>query len=419
MPRTKTGTPPKLRHHTGSGQAVVTFKGKDFYLGLYGSKESEARYHEMVARWLTTGTPLPASPEPEAKADAVAGSADTAPTGCSIVELVERYREYAATYYRDSRERVNIDHAMAPVVRLFGRIAADAFTPKELDAVRVAMARGDHITPKSGRKGGRKPRDLALSTINARCNRIRRVFRWGVARGLVHPDTLARLQALEPLKPGRCDVRVTEPVKPVAKDLVDATVENLAEPLKTMVRLQQLCGMRSGELVIMRTGDIDRSGSTWVYTPSHHKTSYRGLARRIHIGPQGRALLEPLLRKDLNEYIFSPARAAEARYKRMRAKRVTPVQPSQKCRRKAKPKKKPGAHYTTQSYYRALVNAIRKHEVAHWTPHRLRHTVGTLLRKRFGLESSAAALGHATLAANQVYSERDEALAVAAMEAVG
>jgi site-specific recombinase XerD len=49
----------------------------------------------------------------------------------------------------------------------------------------------------------------------------------------------------------------------------------------------------------------------------------------------------------------------------------------------------------------------------------LRHTAGTLIRKKFGLEASQAVLGHAERSVTQVYSEVDLAAARNVMAEIG
>jgi hypothetical protein len=48
---------PKYRHHKRSGQAVVTLRGKDVYLGPYNSKASKLEYDRAIAEWLAAGRP--------------------------------------------------------------------------------------------------------------------------------------------------------------------------------------------------------------------------------------------------------------------------------------------------------------------------------------------------------------------------
>ncbi len=40
---------PAYRKHRGSGQAIVTLNGKDFYLGPHGSKVSKGEYDRLIA----------------------------------------------------------------------------------------------------------------------------------------------------------------------------------------------------------------------------------------------------------------------------------------------------------------------------------------------------------------------------------
>jgi integrase len=54
-----------------------------------------------------------------------------------------------------------------------------------------------------------------------------------------------------------------------------------------------------------------------------------------------------------------------------------------------------------------------------WSPNRLRHSAGTEIRKRFGLEAAQVVLGHASANVTQVYAERDLQKAVEIMREVG
>jgi site-specific recombinase XerC len=100
----------------------------------------------------------------------------------------------------------------------------------------------------------------------------------------------------------------------------------------------------------------------------------------------------------------------------MRAERKTPVQPSQICRKKPHPNKRPGARYTSRSYAAAIGDAAKKARVAHWHPNQLRHSYATRVRKEHGLEAAQVLLGHARADVTQIYAERnlDLALTVAA-----
>ena len=46
---------PKYRLHKASGQALVQINGKRVYLGKYGSEESQAQYHRLLAEFIVAG----------------------------------------------------------------------------------------------------------------------------------------------------------------------------------------------------------------------------------------------------------------------------------------------------------------------------------------------------------------------------
>lgn len=47
-----------------------------------------------------------------------------------------------------------------------------------------------------------------------------------------------------------------------------------------------------------------------------------------------------------------------------------------------------------------------------WSPNQLRHTVGTEIRAKYGLEAAQVLLGHSTADVTQIYAERNWKLAV-------
>ncbi len=119
----------------------------------------------------------------------------------------------------------------------------------------------------------------------------------------------------------------------------------------------------------------------------------------------------------------------------MRARRQTKVQPSQRNRRKAKPRRPPAAAYTKHSYRRAISRGIVKANrqiaetaeaagvkaelIPDWHPNQLRHTRATEVRKQYGLEAAQVVLGHSKANVTEVYAERDSALAVEVMKKIG
>jgi len=264
---------PKYRLHKSSGLGVVRLAGKDIYLGKHGTEESQAEYRRIIAEWL-------ASPIQAIHLNSPIGSA-------IINELVLAYLQFAKTYYikngRPSGEIPNLKDAVKPLVLMHGHVPVAEFSPMSLKAVREEMIKAN----------------LSRGVINGRVNRIRRVFKWGVENELVPPSVLHGLQAVSPLKYGRCQVRETSPVIPVPDELIDAVLRVAPLQIAAMIELQRLTGMRPGEVVLMRGCDLETTESIWVYTPMEHKTQHHGRDRVIHLGPQDQEILSPHLKTDM------------------------------------------------------------------------------------------------------------------------
>lgn len=303
----------------------------------------------------------------------------------NVQRLAAVFQEHAAAYYRKpsgrpTREAENVAAAMAHLVHVAGDDEAEAISPATLRAAREHMIDAG----------------LARTTINARVNRIRRVFKWAVAEQLVAAATLTGLQCLAPLKRGRS--RAVEPagVHPVDEATVDATCQELPDQVGAMVRLQLLTAMRVSELLIMRRCDLDQ-GETWTYRPPEHKTEHHGHARIIAIGPRARQILEPWLSLEREHPFLFPSMAQDV--------------PIWKNAR--------GKPWTPGNYRQAIVRAAARAGVPHWTPLQLRHTAATRLRRLAGLEAARAVLGHSRASTTEIYAELDQQQAIDAMQLLG
>jgi integrase len=408
---------PSYRLHRQSGQAVVTLtdavtgRRKDHLLGKYNTAASKEEYKRVVLEWEASNRRLPqAAPE----------------TDFTIAELIERYWHFSENYYRrpDGTPTNEVDalrYSLRPLNYVHGRHAAAEFTPANLKAVRDLMVTGyDH--PKYGPQPA-----LCRTEINKRVKHVRRMFKWAVAEGLVPSAVLWGLQALEPLKRGRCEARESKPVLPVARAVVEETLPVLPPVVADMVRVQLETGMRPGELVIMRAIDIDRGGPVWLYRPAAHKTQHHGHERTIPIGPKGQEIIRQHLKPSVEAFLFSPADSVAAFRARQRQERKSKVQPSQRDRRKGRPKKKPGQRYTTRTYGATLHQAIDRHnkkapaekQIPHWHLHQLRHTRALELKREFGLDVARAVLGQKSPVIAEHYATLDIAAAVQAMAKIG
>lgn len=423
-PKTSRVRAPAYRRHKASGQAIVSIDRRDFYLGRYGSKASRREYERIVGEWLAAGRRLPAQ-------DAAAG--------LNIGDLALRYWGWAESYYvkdgQPTSEQHNIRVALRRLNRLYESTLAIDFGPLRLKAFRETLI-GENLSRKH---------------VNETVSHVRRMFRWGVSNELVPAETLHALQAVDGLKLGRSEARETEPVRPVADDAIDAVRPFVSRQVWAMVELQRLTGMRPGEVVLMRATDIDTSRPTWEYRPARHKTQHHaGHERVIPLGPRARAIIEPFLMPDTQAYLFRATDADAERRERIHGQRMTPVQPSQQrrhersVRRMAKGQRgrAPGDRYTTASYGRAIARACemawppqpplarREDETmkqwkqrimaeglaselkawrnAHrWHPHQIRHSVGTRIRREYGIEAARVALGHNKLSTTEIYAEKN------------
>lgn len=388
---------PAYRLHKPTGQGVVRLDGRDFYLGRHGTPESQEAYHRKVAEWISSGV--------VARLDETQFPA----LRLSVNELLLAFWRHAESYYNHvdgspSAELENLRLALRPLRQLYGTTNACDFGPKALKAVRQGMV-------DSG---------LCRRTINQRIARVVRVFRFGVENELVSAAVLPALKAVPGLRSGRSGAKESRTVKPVPEEHVDAVRPYLPRQLWAIVELQRLTGMRSGEVLIMRTCDLETSGTVWEFTPGRHKTLIHGKKRQIHLGPRAQEVFRPWLRSNTTEYLFQPREAMEDYLAERRRNRKTPLTPSQRKRtRKTSVIKAPRDHYDSHSYLQAIVRACAKAGVPHWHPHQLRHNAATFLRREFGLEVARVILGHSSPSVTEVYAEVDREKARAVVERVG
>lgn len=423
---------PKYRKHKPSGQAVVTLNGRDHYLGPHNSETSIAEYDRLIAEWLANGRRL---------------SLDDEEASFTVNELIVAYWQHAETYYvkngEPTDERYALKASLKPLQELYGRTQAREFSPRGLKACRQKMIEAG----------------WARKTINDNVNRIRRVFKWAAENELVNGAVYHDLKTVAGLQQGRSEARESEPVRPVAPAEVEAIERFVSRQVWGMIELQRLTGMRPGEVTIMRTCDLDTTAAVWVYIPESHKTQHRGKGREVYIGPRGQQVLKPFLEECLEDptaYLFSPADAESERRAAQRAKRKSPVQPSQRDRSNPNAERKPRNRYDSDSYRRAVVRgcelafempdelrnipralrsvpaeqqaaekqrlrkAAAEWRAQHcWSPNQLRHTAGTEIRRQAGLEAAQVVLGHSKADVTQVYAERDRERAVEYMRKHG
>ena len=75
--------------------------------------------------------------------------------------------------------------------------------------------------------------------------------------------------------------------------------------------------------------------------------------------------------------------------------------------------------YSVDSYRQAVERGARRAGMNAWTPHRLRHSAGTEIRQRYGLDAAQAVLGHRGANVTEVYAEVDFAKAAEVARLIG
>jgi len=464
--------PPGYRRHS-TGQAFVEIRGHRYYLGQHGTDASHAAYKRKLAElWSKPPDPAPTLGLTPAQVDRL-----------SIIDLVVAYRPYAEDHYRKNGRPTTTFRNLAPVMRrlreLFGETLARDFGPLRFQALRDTWIRE------------RK----AVKTVNEYANSVRRVFRWGVKNELIPPSVYAGLKSVDGVKRGRSEARDTAPVPPVADEVIEATYPHLPPIVADMIRFQRLTGCRPAEVCILRRCDVNRSGErgagkrgkalplfevpVWEYRPATHKTEHLGHERVIFIGPRAQMILKQYLVGDADGYCFSPAESELQRREVLYDQRQTPLPfgNSPGTNRQPHPRWKPGAHYTTNSYRKAIqracdlafsppaellgdqaalaawrkvhpppvelkgnttavrqwhqsnpppaellgdVAAVRAWRKAHrWAPNQIRHATGTDVRSKFGPDAAQVILGHKHVKTTEIYALADREKAANVAREVG
>jgi integrase len=408
---------PTYRLHKSSGQAVVTIAGRDHYLGKHGTPDSFAKYQRLVAESKVTGMTL-----------SDAGK-------CTVAELAAGFWKHAKEYYKTSKSYQSFRTGIKAVVHLYGDTAAAEFGPTRLKAVRAHLIETPAMLGRTNFPNRREPvrlkeRSRCRRHINHVITKLKQIFRWASENGVVPPSTYHGLLAVSALQPGRTEAVEKADVGPVPDWVVEAAMKFMTPTQKTLVKIHLLTGMRSSELLSMRTRDIDTTKDGWIYKPLHHKNEWRGRDRLIAIGPEAVELLRPYLKLDTQAFIWC-GRAIEKEYREIVSKRSK--WPRRKSQHKEPRIYRP--HYGPAAYSGMIAKACLRADqeahkrrpdvppdtriVPHFHPHQLRHSCATFIANKFGEEAASAVLGHNSGATTRRYVARSETLADRVMGEVG
>jgi integrase len=389
MPRPKKW-PPTVLFHKPTGQERIRVNGQDIWLGPAGSPEAKKKYTAVLAYMEAHAGQLPA----EYRAGVL-----------TCGGIAAQFWVHAEGYYStEGRELENFRWALRPFRRLFDDLSAEELGPAHLETLQRAMASGSWMTAeeKAEYKKRGKPSGWCRNVVNRRIVRIQTMWKWAERQGLVPKGHYHHLLTVEPLGKQVQWVRSTPKKKGSSWEDVEKVLAALEavkrkeyqqdrgsrykNPVAAMLALQWWSGMRSCEVRLMRTADVNVSGEVWIYTPKD-KNRWRDEAdeapREVLLGPESQALLYDWLDpKHPDRFIF-----------------VSRI----------------GKAYRNDTYAQAVARACRRAGVK-VTPYQGRHAMKKRAAKDFGLHGARQVLGQKSLGSTAQYDsevDRREAEAIA------
>jgi integrase len=359
---------PRYRKKPGRDFAFIENNGERIRLpGKYNSTESREAYRKFLTEILGNQI-LPKLVEP--------GDALT------INVLVGVYLDFARSHYQNSGPRgeyANLKYALDHLVAHYGAHAADSLGPLKLKGMQAKMLAAGS----------------SASYINKCMAKIRRCYKWGASEEIVPITTFQALLTLPSLRTDKAKK------KPVALADYQEVLDDVGPIIADMMRVQWYTGVRSGSICRAVPAQFDRSAEVWIWRP-RHKNEHRGMELIVPIGPRCQAVLLSYLERGPEVCLFSPRETRSC---------VTY-----------------GTEYKPGSYRTAVVRAIERINGARtaaaekagvdpilmrpWSPHGLRHSKGHAVRSAFGAEAAQAILGHESLEATAIYSDKRLALAI-------
>jgi integrase len=367
---------PRPTIHVTRGSERISIGGKWYILGPVGSAKARAEYARVLAQ--LAADPLARLSKPESYL------------------IVTLCKDYAASDAIPAKSVGQYLRAAEMLCEAHLATPAAEFGPLALKTWQTSLCN------KTDANGGKLySRNYVLKLVGI----ARTIFRWGVETERVPAEVYHGLTAVTRPKAGQA--RPPRIMRPVDDADVSRTLPKLPRSVAGLVRLQRATGARPSEILGLRPCDVNRSADVWTYTPTAHKTAWKGKDRTIYFGPTAKTILAE----------FDPG-AAELPYfpiRLARRPRIFPLWPShvreQERKKAGRERRKVGNVYTRVSYRQAIVRACKAAGVPAWTPYQLRHARLSEVRQAAGIEAAQAIGGHANLSTTEVYAKRVEEFA--------
>lgn len=163
LPRT-----PKLCRHKATDQAYVRLNGRCMYLGRHDDPQTQQKYHQLIAQWLS-GTLKPAANKGQ----------------ITVAEIIDRFWQHVISYYVKpdggaTCEQNMFKMALKPLNGLYGHDLAGNFGPLALKTVRAKMIQ----------------LGWCRNLVNRMIGRVRQMFRWATENELIEPSIYHGLETV-------------------------------------------------------------------------------------------------------------------------------------------------------------------------------------------------------------------------------
>ena len=385
MPKLPPSKLPKYCRVPQKNIACYWKDGKRVYLpGAFNSPESKEAYDAEMASLLSQrADELIDKKRPATKTS----------NNLTVLELVVKFLEWGETHYvkngKPTGTNKDFVKSSKVLVKLYGDLSVKKFAQKEMIHVQ------DYLVDQG----------LSRRTVNDYIRRQKRIFNWGVSRGIIDHTIADRLKYVEALRKGKTKAPDHPRRKTVPDHLVEATMPHLPPVVRDMLQIHCATGMRPSNIFSMTWSQIDTSDDVWIYTPSH-KTEHHDIELFVPLNAKCRSILARYMDTPKDAIIFNQRRTIRERVSERKAKRKTKITPSQEKRAKYQQVRREylaNEEYTRYSYRKAVVDACERAGIEKWTPYRLRHNFATQVASEYGKEAAQLLLGHTSSKTTEIY----------------
>ena len=402
MGRRKNGAFPRPTIHKASGRARVRLCGREYWLGIAGTKEADDKYRALVASWVASGGttvdesvlssgPVVVTVKPGAAV--TVESAPPAPVALSIGGLLVRYLQ--AVKGNRTPEELRGCSRWWRARQVANALNSRTAVPVELLGPRMLREVRDELValPMEATRGGETVH-RTRGVINRTIRECVSMLKWAVGEELVPVERYQALRCVTGLRAGdNTPARESVPRKGVPDSEVAAICEFLPPVLADVIWFSRHSRCRPGEAFRLCMADLEPSPvpGALKWTLAKHKTRHHGKLREIGVGPQSQEILSRWSGgKAPTELVFTRAE-------------VERVRTSLTIRtRKAR---KTGERLSSEYLYRCVVRACEAAGVARWTPYQIRHAGLQETRKISGLEVAQAVGGHSSAKVTEIYAQ--------------